>query len=109
MDIVSVLELCLSATFTCFRVVFYQQCFGTLIGSPVSVTVANLVMEEFEELDFPLFHQLYDFGRGVMMTPACCYHQTPLATSGQHYPSHSVHSGEGEEWISTFPGCFPLL
>ena len=28
---------------------FYQQCFGMAMGSPVSVTVANLVMEEIEE------------------------------------------------------------
>ena len=48
-DIVALLELCLNATFMCFRGCFYQQCFGTAVGSPMSVTVANLVMEEIEE------------------------------------------------------------
>ena len=48
-DIVILLELCLDATFMGFRGCFYQQCFGTAMGSPVSVTVANLVMEEIEE------------------------------------------------------------
>ena len=41
-------ELCLGATFLNFRGVFYQQCFGTAMGSPVSVTIANLVMEDIE-------------------------------------------------------------
>ena len=36
-------------TFT-FRGNHYQQTFGTAMGSPVSVTVANLVMEEIKEL-----------------------------------------------------------
>ena len=45
-DIISLLELFLSATFLSFRGMFYQQCFGTAMGSPVSVTIANLVMED---------------------------------------------------------------
>ena len=44
-DIVSLLELCLNATYLSFRGSFYQQCFATAMGSPVSGTVANLVME----------------------------------------------------------------
>ena len=32
-----------------FRDSYYRQSFGTAMGSPVSVTVANLVMEEIEE------------------------------------------------------------
>ena len=48
-SIVSLLELCLSATFFSFRGNFYRQTFGTAMGSPVSVIVANLVMEDIEE------------------------------------------------------------
>ena len=43
------LEFCLSATFLSFRGGIYQQTFGTAMGSPVSVTIANLVMEDVEE------------------------------------------------------------
>ena len=46
---ISLLELCLGATFLRFRGVFYQQRFGTAMGSPVSVTIANLVMEDIED------------------------------------------------------------
>ena len=48
-DIVSLLSLRLNATFFSYRGVFYQQVFGTAMGSPVSVIVANLVMEEVED------------------------------------------------------------
>ena len=48
-SIISLLRLCLDATFFLFRGQYYQQIFGTAMGSPVSVTVANLVMEEIEE------------------------------------------------------------
>ena len=47
-QIVSLLNLCLGATFLSFRGKCYQQVFGTAMGSPVSVTVANLVMEDVE-------------------------------------------------------------
>ena len=32
-----------------FRGLVYQQTYGTVIGSPVSVTIVNLVMEDVEE------------------------------------------------------------
>jgi len=47
-DILSLLALCLKATYFSFRGTFYQQVFGTAMGSPVSVVVANLVMEDVE-------------------------------------------------------------
>ena len=43
------LEFCLSATFFGFQGSVYQQTFGTAMGSPVSVTIMNLVMEDVEE------------------------------------------------------------
>ena len=42
-NIISSLNLCLNATFIKFRGVVYQQVFGTAMGSPVSVVMANLV------------------------------------------------------------------
>ena len=48
-SIVSLLRLCLEDTYFSFRGGIYQQVFGTAMGSPVSVTVANLVMEDVEE------------------------------------------------------------
>ena len=48
-EVITLLDLCLKATYLCYRGNFYQQTFGTAMGSPVSVTVANLVMEDVEE------------------------------------------------------------
>ena len=43
------LEFCLNATYMSLRGKVYQQTFGTAMGSPVSVMVANIVMEDVEE------------------------------------------------------------
>ena len=48
-DIVTLLRFCLNATFIAFRGDFFQQSFGTAMGSPVLVTVADLVMEDIEQ------------------------------------------------------------
>ena len=48
-QIISLLQLCLNTTFLAFREKFYQQVYGTAIGSPVFVTVANFVMEDVEQ------------------------------------------------------------
>ena len=47
-NIILLLELCLNATYLQFQQVYYQQKQGTAMGSPVSVTIANLVMEDVE-------------------------------------------------------------
>ena len=43
------LELCLNASYLQFQNVVYQQVHGIAMGSPVSVTIANLVMEDIEQ------------------------------------------------------------
>ena len=49
-EIMKLLKLCLSATFMAFRGSMLQQTFGTAMGSPISVTIANLVIEDVEEI-----------------------------------------------------------
>ena len=60
-DIVDPLTLCLNATFLQFRGKKYQQVHGTAMGSPVSVVVANLVMEDVEERALTTFHSFPHF------------------------------------------------
>ena len=48
-ELVQLLEFSLNATYLCFRGRVYRQTYGTAMGSPVSVSVANLVMEDVEE------------------------------------------------------------
>ena len=50
-DITRLLEFCLQATYFSFRGKYQQQIFGTAIGSPVSVTVADIVMENCTTVD----------------------------------------------------------
>ena len=47
-DICNGLQICLEATYLTFRKQFFKHIFGTAMGSPVSVVVANLVMEDVE-------------------------------------------------------------
>ena len=51
----SLLSLCLDVTYFTFRNVTYQQIYGIAMGSPVSVVVANLVMEHVEKLAISFF------------------------------------------------------
>ena len=46
----SLLRLCLSSTTFYYNGTVYQQIFCTAMGSPVSVVVANIVMEHIEDL-----------------------------------------------------------
>ena len=45
-DIIRLLRMCLDATYLSFRDTHYRPTFGTAMGSPVLVTVANLVNQE---------------------------------------------------------------
>ena len=49
------LEFCLGATYLAYKGSYYQQTYGTAMGPPVSVTVANLVMEDLEEIAISKF------------------------------------------------------
>ena len=42
------LDLCLDNTYLCFGKKFYRQIFGVAMGFPITVIVANLVMESIE-------------------------------------------------------------
>ena len=67
-EIVMLLKFCLDATYMyiCFRGKYYQQTFGTAMGSPVSVVVANLVMEEIEQTALETFHSAPCFWKGML-------------------------------------------
>ena len=50
------LQLCLEATYMALESKVYRQIHGTVMGSPVSVVVANLVMEDVEQEAQYTFH-----------------------------------------------------
>ena len=47
-EIMNALDLCLDNTYLCFRKTFYREISGFAMGSPISVIVANLVVESIE-------------------------------------------------------------
>jgi len=61
-DICEGLKICLGATCLTFRNKYYKQIYGTAMGSPVSVVLANLVMENIEERAVSSFFSLPKFG-----------------------------------------------
>ena len=65
-DISSLLSLCLEATYLVFEGRVYQQVHRTAMGSPVSVVVANLVMEDIERRALATFHTPPRFWRRYM-------------------------------------------
>ena len=56
-DICTGLRICLEATYLHFRGKYFKQIFGTAMGSPVFVVVADLVMEDVEERAIKCFGQ----------------------------------------------------
>ena len=53
-EVSRLLEFFLDATYLAYRGEYYQQMYGTAVGSPVSVMVVNLVIEDVEERAFEL-------------------------------------------------------
>ena len=48
---------CLSMTYLTFRNQVFQQVYGTAMGSPVSVVIANMAMESMEERALTTFDE----------------------------------------------------
>ena len=62
-EVLRLLRFCLDATFVAYQGKWYQQTFRTAMGSPVSVTVVNLVMEDVEEralASYPFWKRFVD-------------------------------------------------
>ena len=60
-QVTDLLRFCLNATYLAYWGEFYKQTFGTAMGSPVSVTVADLVMEDVEQQALSTFPTLPRF------------------------------------------------
>ncbi|XP_041346766.1 uncharacterized protein LOC121366350 [Gigantopelta aegis] len=56
LQICHLVELCLRSTFFRFGDKLYEQTDGTAMGSPLSPTVANIFMEDFEMTAISTFH-----------------------------------------------------
>ena len=59
------LNFCLNNTYFTFQKTFYQQIFGLPMGSPISVTIANLVMEHIAIKAINSFSPLENYGQDL--------------------------------------------
>ena len=91
-NIISLLELCLNATFLAFRGSFYRQTFGTAMGSPISVTVANLVMEEVEEQALSTFDLPPRFWKRYVEDAITVVKSDQMSTFHSHLNSINCHT-----------------
>ncbi len=67
-DIIDLLSFCLNTTYFVFDGIYYQQVFGTAMGSPVSAVIANLVMEDMSNKELlPLHRYAFRFGSDFLM------------------------------------------
>ena len=68
-NIMELLQFCLHNTYFSFQNKFYEQVEGVAMGSPVSLTVANLYMEYFEGKALKSAANPPRYGIGLWMTP----------------------------------------
>ena len=66
-DIIDLLSFCLKTTYFMFEGNYYQQVFGTAMGSPVSAVIANLVMEDVEQRALASSPLTLRFGNDTLM------------------------------------------
>ena len=91
-EIVSLLELCLNATYFTFRSTYYQQVHGTAMGSPVSVVAAELVMEDVESRALSTYPHPPKFWKRYV-DDTCC------ALDAQHVDDFHQHINTIEDTI----------
>ena len=83
-EVMTLLVFCLNATHLAYQGTYFQQTFGTAMGSPVSVTVANLVMEDVEERALESYPTPPPFWK-------CCVDNTCTALPSDQIPTFISH------------------
>ena len=75
-DIMDLLNLCLTSTYFQYNGKHYKQLHGTAMGSPVSVVVAEIVMQHVDEVPLQLADKRYRFGYATLTTPLQLFTKT---------------------------------
>ena len=90
-EVTMLLSFCLNATYCAFAGQFFKQSFGTAMGLPVSMMVANPVMEDLEERALLTYTRLCKSTIGVPhFHPMKCHLSIP--TSALSSPEFSLQS-----------------
>ena len=83
-NIVALLHFCLNVTFLTFRGAYYKLIFVMAMGSPVSVVVANLVMEDIEQRALSSPHLLPHFWKRYVDDTGVVLSACEVAVFHQH-------------------------
>ena len=104
----SLLSLCLNATYFSYQGVFYKQVYGTAMGSPVSVVVANLVMEDIESRALSSFSPSPVFWKRYVDDVCCAVKEEDVIPFLQHI--NSIHpSIQFTHELEDDDHCLPFL
>ena len=107
-EIMSLLSLCLIATYCSFRGLTYQQIHSTAMGSPVSVVIANLVMENVEERALETFSTPVNCWKRYVDDVFCIVFRTMVPSLLQQINSIERSIQFTIEYESR-EGCLPFL
>ena len=88
-DVVQLLEFCLNATYLTFRDQVFQQVHGMAMGSPVSVVIANMVMENVEERALTTFDKPPVFWKRYVDNVCCVVMSDWLERFHRHINEHA--------------------
>ena len=106
-QICTLLNFCLNAMYVAYKGVFYKQTQGTAMGLPVSVTVADLVMEDVEQQALSTFPNSPRFWKRYV-------DDTCVALQSDKVEAFHLHLNSIEPTIqftieSETDGCLPFL
>lgn len=65
---VNLIEVCITFMFFSFKEMLYEYIEGIVMGSPLSLAVANIYMESFEKLSLNPSPPNLNGGKGLLMT-----------------------------------------
>ena len=106
-QICTLLSFCLNAMYVSYKGVFYKQTQDTAMGSPVSVTVVDLVMEDVEQWALSTFPNPLWFWKGYV-------DDTCVALQSDQVEAFHLHLNSIEPTIQftmelETAGCLPFL
>ena len=108
-QITALLEFCLTHTYFLFQGKYYQQAQGAAMGSPISLLIANILMEEFEVKALQSFPNPPSLPVAKVCGQYICYQQGRTqpgltTTHQQPGPTHPVHCRAHTTRITTLLG-----
>ena len=101
------MELCLNATYLTYRGEHHRQTFSAAMGSPMSVTVANLVMEDVEQQALATFPNSLRFWKRHVGDTLTALQSSQVESF--HHHLHSLELSIKFTLEMEEGGCLPFL